>query len=729
MINRRLYWYLESTGQLGKNQAGFRRGKCTEDQLFRLTQSIKDGFQSKKHTLAVFVDLQQAYDRVWRKGLLMKMTDIGIHGKVYTWIKSFLTNRTIQTKVNDALSSKEVLEEGLPQGSCLSCTLFLVYIKDMEEVLDIVIALYADDLVLWVTRSDIFDAASCMRTELKKLEKYCVKWKLKISEPKTVYTIFTTSNKIEKEPISLKINNKEIEKDQEPIYLGMQLDRQLTLKHHVENLRAKATRRLNLVKKLSSTDWGSDKRTLRGLYLGYVRSALEYGSALMSTCSKANQTKLDKIQNNALRLINGGMRSTPTAACEIHANIEPLGKRREKAALELYEKTKRTSCENPNRKLVDRWQPSNRLQQKSVLHKVWEMKERYHLPEERKVTQAVLKETPPHIDLRPPVIKLEIQGSLSKKDDPTEILRAALQTIDSYSDKWIHVYTDGSAFRGTSKAGYGVLIHYPDGSSGKFSGACGEHASNYTAEIVAIETALQYIKTFFETFPGRKQNIVIFTDSMSALQGLDNDPTNKEEFKNIILNTHALIETYGVEVTMQWIPGHSNIPGNDIADTLAKTGSRQEQPHTQTTYETVKQIIRSNFKEDWLNEWAMGTTGRVLFKHMTTPNTNDNFDKLTRKDQATIFRLRTQHIPLNSHLNRIGATVEKACPLCNHPEETVEHHLFYCTKLKDLRERFLPSQPDTQKTLFGTVSQLKNTCHFHYMSLSRRERAHELLDR
>ena len=61
------------------------------------------------------------------------------------------------------------------------------------------------------------------------------------------------------------------------------------------------------------------------------------------------------------------------------------------------------------------------------------MKEKYHLPEKRKVTQAVLKETPPHIDLRPPVIQLAIHGSLSKKDDPTEILRAALQTIDSYT--------------------------------------------------------------------------------------------------------------------------------------------------------------------------------------------------------------------------------------------------------------------------------------------------------
>ena len=449
----------------------------------------------------------------------------------------------------------------------------------------------------------------------------------------------------------------------------------------------------------------------------------------MTTCSKANQTTLDKIQNNALRLINGGMRSAPTAACEIHANIEPLGKRREKAALELYEKTMRTSCDNPNRILVENWQPTNRLQQKSVLHKVWELKEKHHLPDQRKLTSAVLEDMPPNLNLRPPEIKLTIKGNVSKKDDPTEILRAALETIDSYSDTWIHVYTDGSAFRGTSKAGYGVLIHYPDGSSGKFSGACGEHASNYIAEIAAIETSLHYIKTFFQTFPARKQNIVIFTDSKSALDGLNNDPTNNEEFKKILLETHELIETYGVEIAMQWIPGHSDIPGNDIANTLAKSRSRQEQPPSQTTYETVKQIIRSNFKEEWLNEWAMGTTGRVLFKHMTTPNINDNLDKLTRKDQATIFRLRTQHIPLNSHLNRIGAIAEKACPLCNHADETVEHHLFNCTKLNDLRKELLPPQPDTQNTLFGTINQLKNTCIYHYMSLSRRARAHELLDR
>ena len=124
IINQRLYWYLEANKILNTAQAGFRNGNRTEHQLFRLSQRIIDGFHNKKSTTAVFVDLQQAYDRVWRKGLLLKMQRLGIKGKIYNWIKNFLTDRIIQTKLNDALLSKKVLEEGLPQGSALSCTLF-----------------------------------------------------------------------------------------------------------------------------------------------------------------------------------------------------------------------------------------------------------------------------------------------------------------------------------------------------------------------------------------------------------------------------------------------------------------------------------------------------------------------------------------------------------------------------------------------------------------------------
>ena len=117
MVNYRLYWWLENNHVLNQAQAGFRRGCRTEDQLFRLTQTVIDGFQGKKDTTAIFIDLQQAYDRIWRQGLLIKMDKLGIDGNMLKWVKAFLTNRTIQTQFEGALSPKLTLEEGLLQGS------------------------------------------------------------------------------------------------------------------------------------------------------------------------------------------------------------------------------------------------------------------------------------------------------------------------------------------------------------------------------------------------------------------------------------------------------------------------------------------------------------------------------------------------------------------------------------------------------------------------------------
>ena len=79
------------------------------------------------------------------------MSNIGIHGKMLKWIQAFLTNRTIQTTVEGSTSSKRTLEEGLPQGSALSCTLFLIFINDLPSLLNVHKALFADDLVIWVT--------------------------------------------------------------------------------------------------------------------------------------------------------------------------------------------------------------------------------------------------------------------------------------------------------------------------------------------------------------------------------------------------------------------------------------------------------------------------------------------------------------------------------------------------------------------------------------------------
>ena len=220
--------------------------------------------------------------------------------------------------------------------------------------------------------------------------------------------------------------------------------------------------------------------------------------------------------------------------------------------------------------------------------------------------------------------------------------------------------------------------------------------------------------------PERKKNMVIFTDAMSALESLDEDPMNKPELKSIILDTHELLTACGVRIFMQWIPGHSDTPGNDKADRLAKKGSEQAQPQTKATYETTKTILRANIKEEWLRGWTTAETGRELFRYMESPTRKDAVNDLSRKDQSTIFRMRTQHIALNKHLHRIGAHTTSSCPLCGHPEETIDHHLFYCAPLADLREQFLPPPLDKQNLLFGNARQLQNTCKYHNMALGRR---------
>ena len=162
---------------------------------------------------------------------------------------------------------------------------------------------------------------------------------------------------------------------------------------------------------------------------------------------------------------------------------------------------------------------------------------------------------PPHREFNLPEIGMSLVGNVTKKDDPVTVLTASLLTIDTFPDDWIHVYTDGSATKATSKAGYGIYIEYPDGSSDEVSKACGENNSNYDAEVAAIENTLILLKTQMQTFPVKKKNIAIFTDAMSALESLDENPTNKPELKSIIMDAHELMETCDVKIFMQWIPG------------------------------------------------------------------------------------------------------------------------------------------------------------------------------
>ena len=114
MVNTRLTWYLENNNILIEEQAGFRKGRCTEDQITLISQSIEDGFQEKKNTVAVWIDMEKAFDRVWKKGLSYKLQKYGITGKMHQWITEYLRKRKARVKIQEHLSRCHTLKEGVP---------------------------------------------------------------------------------------------------------------------------------------------------------------------------------------------------------------------------------------------------------------------------------------------------------------------------------------------------------------------------------------------------------------------------------------------------------------------------------------------------------------------------------------------------------------------------------------------------------------------------------------
>ena len=714
MINARLYWWLENSHLLNPNQAGFRRGRQTIDQLIRLTQGVADGFQDGEHTAAVFVDLQQAYDHVWRPGLLFKMQKLGIQGSMYNWIKSFLQDRTIATKLNSSTSKKRSVIDGIPQGSALSCTLFLIFINDLPDCLNVQNAMFADDLVMWTTGTDTNKMQNRLNQSLSNLSTYCEFWKLKINCRKTVYTVFTLSTITAHTALYLKVQDQNIEKDENPCYLGIRLDPRLTFKTHIEDVSAKVTKRLNLLKRLGSTNWGSNKSTLRQLYTGYVRAVLDYSAPLQVTASNYNQKKLDRKQNEALRFVCGALRSTPTSACEIDANVEPLSIRRERSAALTLERFQRLEEDNPCKTMTTEWTPKRRIKKTSFLKKATEIASNHHFPEARETTQ-VITSNPPNTEWKLPKICKDLLEKADKSTPPPILRILAYETIESYPDSSIKAYTDGSAVNATRKGGYGGYLVPPyTTDTMSISGPCGEYCNNYDAEIVAIQKTLNTVYQRMEDSTMEPSDVVIFSDCLSSLEAIENWKNKPSKLiEKLLQMCHDVSSLYGIEITLQWIPAHCGIFGNEKADQLAKLGSRMPQMDEKTPYNTAKQIAKKHSKEVWYNSWIQNDTGRALFKYQPTPDPRDAIHQLERKDQCSIFRLRTGHAVLNMHRNRLDPQAPPHCRHCNYPYETVDHHLLHCGNLSELRRKLLPENPTIENCLYGHKEQLVKTAQYH----------------
>ena len=194
MIEQRLRSYLEDIGFINKYQSGFRQAKSTDDHLFRLSQSGMESFNRREYVVAAFLDVE-TFDNVWHNGLKHKIFMLDLPSKMTRWLSDFLVGRVIQVNANGFLSGKISPITEVPQGSVLSPLLFLIYVNDFPNPhhRQNSKSQFADDTALWAASKNVQFGSKLLRKDLRKLAKWCAKWRIKLNPEKTKVIIFSRS--------------------------------------------------------------------------------------------------------------------------------------------------------------------------------------------------------------------------------------------------------------------------------------------------------------------------------------------------------------------------------------------------------------------------------------------------------------------------------------------------------------------------------------------------------
>ncbi|GFX63107.1 probable RNA-directed DNA polymerase from transposon X-element [Trichonephila clavipes] len=152
IILHRLKNFINENNILNPNQYGFTNKLSTLHPLLRLTENISEGFQKRKASGAVFLDIQKAFDRVWINGLTFKLITFKIPHPLIHLIHSYLSLiAPSESELNETLSNEHSVSAGCPQGSLLGPLLFNLYINDIPNYSLTKINLYADDTAIHAT--------------------------------------------------------------------------------------------------------------------------------------------------------------------------------------------------------------------------------------------------------------------------------------------------------------------------------------------------------------------------------------------------------------------------------------------------------------------------------------------------------------------------------------------------------------------------------------------------
>ena len=300
-----------------------------------------------------------------------------VPSKICAWVHAFLSDRrAVCCRVGNSYSKSKKFSAGVPQGSVLGPVLFACYIdtlaKKLENVENLSNGFFADDLTLLSTndnvKTDGMQIVQKYRAYTDTIGNWCNEYKMETAPEKCEAVMFSNwsgDTATIRRP-QLTINNRQICYKEHVKLLGIVLDKGLAFNQHIKKVSVEAKRRINQLKTLSSTEWGCNTRVMRLLYVGYIRSVLEYGSDIWGNLiSHSNLMKLEAIQNTGATLISGCVRTNNITSLLLEADLIPLSIRYEVNSIKRLERMHRMPNDNPLFDITSSSIPKQRLMRRN----------------------------------------------------------------------------------------------------------------------------------------------------------------------------------------------------------------------------------------------------------------------------------------------------------------------------------------------------------------------------
>nr|CAH7715725.1 unnamed protein product [Callosobruchus chinensis] len=683
MIKLRLEFHVESNKLLPISQYGFRRGQGSLEAVTHLVLDIQLCFSKNEYLLCWFLDFKSAYDTVDLRLLMEKLIRNGISKKSSASIIELFTNRKMYIRDHkNELHGPRILYNGLPQGSILSPILFNLYTADFHDIFDrqVQIIQYADDICVYFSHHLFQHCLQLLGHVVEKVKNWLAEVNLQLAIEKSAMMCFTR-HRIAL-PSLYEVGGLSIPVVQHYKYLGIILDGKLLWSKHIQYIKNKAEKGINILKCTTKKKWGSDPKIAKIFYSAYVRSVLDYGCVLYGSAAKTHLTKIDRVQYQALRICMGVMKSSPCPAILAEVREPPLTIRRQ-----LFAERAVVKYRTYNEFLLNK---ISALTIEDCTNKYWTKKCSPMLVDAFINTNHLANYINP-MDKYPlyncPYDVFLIQTAVitptytENMDYNRSVLLAILADLESQ----MVIYTDGSKSEmGTGCAFYIPQINYC--SSYRIPNLC----STFTAEAFAILRAIAWCW---------HQNITcatIVTDSKSVLEAIKNNPS--KSYNNFLLckirNLLVDCQAQNTNIKFVWVKGHAGIGGNEIVDRAAKEAVNlnniTEVPVFLDFFIEIKKTVRKRWDLIW-SDFVSKSHNHYTLLHPSLPQNIPHIDNFysNREYSTIITRLKLNHGCFPAHLHRIGVIDSPFCSCDNNSIADLNHIFFACRLHTIITDRFI----------------------------------------